>query len=114
LPNERWRKPAEILDVQQAQDQGIWLPDGRVQGAVELTLSEETVERLRAGHLCAKCFEPFEQAWPERCHVCGAPIRSEQAEYFAKEFAGEVKLGGTEAIDDGGIRERAEREERSG
>jgi rubrerythrin len=92
---ERWRKPAEILDVRQAEDQGIWLPDGRVQGAVELTLGEETVDRLRAGYLCAKCFEPFEQAWPERCPVCGAPIRTEQAEYFAKEFAGEVDLGGS-------------------
>jgi hypothetical protein len=80
---ERWRKPAEVLDVRNVH-QGIWLPDGRL--------------------------EPFEHPWPERCHVCGAPVRDKQAEYFAQEFAGEVKLGSTQPLDDGGMWERIERE----
>jgi len=54
----------------------------------------ETVERMRLGYMCCKCLEPFETPWPERCPVCGAPIRSEQAEYFAREFAGELKSKG--------------------
>jgi hypothetical protein len=106
---ERWRKPAEVLDVRNVH-QGIWLPDGRVHGAVEMTMSEDTIERMRLGYLCAKCLEPFEHPWPERCHVCGAPVRDKQAEYFAQEFAGEVKLGSTQPLDDGGMWERIERE----
>lgn len=106
---ERWRKPAEVLDIEQIHE-GVWLPDGRVQGAVRLTLSEDTVERMRLGYMCVKCLEPFEHAWPERCNVCGAPIRDKQAEYFAKQYGGATKLGPTEPLDDGGIRERAAKE----
>jgi hypothetical protein len=40
---------------------------------------------MRLGYVCMKCLEPFEIAWPERCHVCGAPIRTKQAEFFALE-----------------------------
>ena len=107
---ERWRKPAEVIDIQELPDQGFWLPDGRVQGAVQLTLSEDTIERMRLGYMCVKCMEPFEQAWPERCPVCGAPVRDKQAEYFAREFAGEEEIGG-DSVDDGGIHERAQRKE---
>src|SRR5262249_1149466 len=68
-------------------------PGGRLQGAVQLTLSADTIERMRTGYMCAKCLEPLQHAWPERCPLCGAPIRTEQAEFFAKEFGGEVRLG---------------------
>jgi hypothetical protein len=113
---ERWRKPAEVLSIEPASDQGLWLPDGRVQGEVELTLSRETVERMRAGYMCAKCLEPFEQAWPERCHVCGAPIRTDQAQYFAREYAGMEQLGPRTSLDEelAGLHERVEEEERNG
>lgn len=110
MPDERWRRPAEVLAIEE-EEQGIWLPDGRVQGAVRLIVSEDTLERMRSGYLCLKCLEPFEHAWPERCHVCGAPVRDKQAEYFAKEFGGEEQLGGT-AYDIDGIHERAERAQR--
>lgn len=106
---ERWRKPAEVLDVEQLH-QGIWLPDGRVQGAVRITFSEETVERMRAGYMCVKCLEPLEHAWPEKCPVCGCPIRTKQAEYFAQEFGGETHIGPTAPLDDGGIEERLAKE----
>lgn len=110
MPNERWRKPAEVIDIENVH-QGIWLPNGRIQGAVQLTLGAETIERLRLGYMCAKCFEPFETAWPENCNVCGAPIRSEQADYFAKEFGGEVEIGGGIEAEAEGLSERAARGE---
>lgn len=96
---ERWRQPATVLELAPL-EQGLWLPDGRVQGELELTLDPESVDRLRSGFLCAKCLEPFEQAWPERCHVCGAPIRSEQAAYFAREHGGERYLGPSTTLAD--------------
>jgi len=110
--SERWRQPARVLDIQQSPTQGIWLPDGRVQGEVEITLALETIERMRTGFMCVKCFEPFEEAWPERCHVCGAPIRSKQAEHFAREFGGEVHLGPNTSLEEeiAGLPERAAKE----
>ena len=108
---ERWRRSAVVLDIEQLQ-QGIWLPDGRVQGAAKLVLDEESKERMRLGRLCAKCLEPFEHAWPERCNVCGAPIRSEQTEFFAREFDGVEQLGPSSTLEQEVVtfRERAERE----
>lgn len=112
---ERWRRPAVVLDIEQSPDTALWLPDGRVQGEVRLTLADETVERMRLGYMCAKCLEPFERAWPKRCHVCGAPIRTKQAEYFAREFLGEELLGGATLEDElAGLHERAEEEEQDG
>lgn len=111
---ERWRKPVVPLDVDNSPDQGIWLPDGRVQGEALLTLKPEDIERMRAGYICAKCLEVFEHAWPERCHVCGAPIRTEQASYFAREFAPKlVQLGPKTSMADelAGLDERRRKEE---
>jgi hypothetical protein len=91
---ERWRSPVIPLAVEQQPDQGIWLPDGRVQGGVSLILSLADIERIRAGYVCAKCFEPHEQAWPERCEACGAPIRDGQSDYVARELEREIALLG--------------------
>jgi hypothetical protein len=85
---ERWRKPAQVITVEEQDAEGIWLPDGRVQGGVRMVVAPETAERMRLGYLCMKCLEPFETPWPERCGVCGAPVREKQAEFFAEEFAG--------------------------
>lgn len=103
---ERWRRPAEVLAIEDSPDEGLWLPDGRVLGNVRMTMTKETIERMREGYLCAKCLEPFEQAWPERCHVCGAPVREKQSEYFANEFGGEERRRQSPILD-GDIHERA-------
>lgn len=109
---ERWRKPVVPLAIEPA-DQGVWLPDGRKLASVQLTLSPLDIDRMRTGFVCAKCLEPFPEAWPERCHVCGAPIRTKQAEYFAREFAGEVDLGPKTSLEEeiAGLEERRRKEE---
>lgn len=104
---ERWRRPAVVLNIEEVPDEGLWLPDGRIQGQLKLTLDAETVERMRLGYMCVKCMEPFERPWPQRCHVCGAPIATRQAEYFEKEFAGTEPLGPVVPLFDGRIHERA-------
>lgn len=80
-------------------------------------LSPEDIERARAGYVCLKCLETFERPWPERCSTCGAPIRREQALYFAREFGGVVDLGSRTTIEDeiAGMEERRRKEdERNG
>lgn len=84
--SERWRRPANVVAIEEHPTLGIWLPDGRVQGQVRIAVDDETAERIRTGYMCAKCLEPFEFAWPVRCNVCGAPIRERQAEYLAQQF----------------------------
>lgn len=84
---ERWRRPVLPLAAEDVH-QALWLPDGRVQGEVQLTLSPDDIGRIRAGYVCAKCLEPHESPWPERCQACGSPMRAEQAAFFAREFGG--------------------------
>lgn len=111
---ERWRKPVVPLHIESHPDQGLVMPDGRTMGDVMIVLSEEDKERMRLGYVCAKCFEPFERAWPERCPVCGAPIRREQAAFFAQEaLAQPVHLGPTTTLADerAGLEERRRKEE---
>lgn len=90
---ERWRKPVVPLAINDHDSETLLLPDGRQQREAVLTLAEDDKERMRQGYVCMKCLEPFERPWPERCHVCGAPIRTKQAEFFANEFGGETHLG---------------------
>lgn len=113
--SERWRQPAIPLALEPV-DQGITLPDGRELAVAAPVLSPADIERARAGYLCLKCLEPFERPWPVRCNVCGAPIRAEQAAYFAREFGGDVQLGPKTSLDDelSGLDERRQEEERNG
>lgn len=97
--NPRWAAPVVPIAIEPVAGEGLWLPDGRVHGQVQMTLKAEDIERMRNGHVCAKCLQPLETAWPERCPVCGAPIRRDQAEYFAREFGGEVHLGPTTTLE---------------
>ena len=109
--SERWRKPLTVIDIHPHDTEAVVLPDGRVQRMNVFTFDRESTERIRLGYACAKCLEVFSEAWPERCPVCGAPIRERQAEYFAKEFAllKDDRPSLEEEIE--GIRGRAEREE---
>lgn len=111
---ERWLKPVVPLAIEHHPTQVLLLPDGRQWGDVVLILEEEDKERMRLGRVCAKCLEPFEQAWPERCPVCGAPIRTKQAEYFAQEAVEKpVYLGPSTTLADEreGLDERRRKEE---
>jgi len=97
---ERWRRPVVPLEIEEHPSQGLWLPDGRVQNDVTMVLRADDVDRMRAGFVCAKCFEPFEQAWPVHCPTCGAPIRTEQAAYFAREYGGDQRLGPSTSLEE--------------
>jgi len=99
------------LAIDASEHEAIVTADGRVMRQPVLTLSVEDTDRLRSGYVCIKCFEPFEQAWPERCPVCGAPVRREQARYFAQEFGGAAALGSPVSLLDE-LAHLAERERR--
>jgi hypothetical protein len=106
---ERWDRPVIPIALEPV-DQGIYLADGRRLGVLAPVLSPEDIERARLGYVCLKCLQWFEEAWPEKCFVCGAHIRRDQAEYFAREFGGEVQLGPSTSLDDelAALREKEE------
>jgi len=110
--SERWREWEPPLAVEPI-EQGLYLADGRVLGEHQISWSPEQIERFRLGYKCLNCLEPQEQAWPERCAVCGYPMRAQQAEFFAREYAGVVPLGPTTTLEEerAGIVERAVKEE---
>ena len=109
---ERWRTWEEPLDIEPI-NQATELADGRVLGENQITWSAEQIERFRSGYKCLNCLEPQEQAWPEHCPVCGYPMRTHQAEFFAREYTGVVHLGPTTTLEEerAGIVERAVKEE---
>lgn len=113
--SERWRQPAIPIALEPV-DQEVVLPDGRSLAVAAPALKPEDIERARLGYLCLKCLEPFERPWPELCHVCGAPIRREQAAYFAREFGGEIHFGPSTSLEEerAGLDERRQKEERHG
>jgi hypothetical protein len=96
---ERWRKPLTVLAVEDSTEAYL-TSDGRMQRGVKVIYDRESTERIRLGRACARCMEVFEEAWPVNCPMCGAPIRSRQAEYFDKEFGGEVRLGPRSPLED--------------
>jgi hypothetical protein len=69
----RWAKEANTLDCVEG-DALINMP-GREEpmGDVEVAVDDETFERIRAGVICANCFEPQEIPFPERCTALKMP-----------------------------------------
>ncbi len=69
------------------------MPDGRKMEKTVFALTEEQVGRIRAGYTCVKCLEDHANAFPDFCSVCRFPMRTRQAEEFAKDFRGNIRFG---------------------
>ena len=97
---ERWRRPARILGVEEDRSFVEDERDGRTFGGIRMTVDAETMERLRVGRLCAKCLEPQEEGFPERCPLCGFHIRQDQREWFETYYRGIELVGSRLDLDD--------------
>lgn len=67
--------------------------DGQVRGAIEIGLNEDDINRIRAGYICAKCYEDLDTPFPDECPVCHFPMAEKQSELFAKRFQGDRWVG---------------------
>jgi hypothetical protein len=90
---DRWRTPAKVHDVVVDPDRFQVWPGRGVMADYEVSLDEDSMERVRLGRLCIECLEPFEEAFPETCPLCGFAVRDDQPERFEKVFKGRVHLG---------------------
>ena len=75
---------------------------------------DEVVERMRAGYVCAKCFDEQEKPFPKQCITCKFPMSERQAEYVAKNFSGSTFVGqpATQDQEDAVMAEWAEKQAR--
>lgn len=85
VPGEPKRKFAE---VEPNPKKLMHLPDGRVFVENEVTITAEQADRMWAGYMCAACLEPFIEAYPETCPLCGFAVRAEQRKQLERDFVG--------------------------
>lgn len=96
VPAERWRQPLNILATETDSTRARWNEhDERWEEVVAVTFDAESIERLKQGRACLRCYEPQETAYPEKCAAewCGYEIRKNHDRDFAMEFDGNRRLG---------------------
>lgn len=94
------RAPAKIVAVEEDPEHVVVTSNGEVRRAPLVYLDEESVARIRAGYVCAKCFEAQTESLPEKCYLCKFPMRDLQSEYVAKNYQGTVRIGSTTSMEE--------------
>ena len=77
-----------MLDVEPHPTKGFTTPDGRHFQDATITLTADAAERVWQGYMCAKCLEPFTEAYPDSCGVCGFPVKELQRKLLERDFLG--------------------------
>jgi hypothetical protein len=78
-----------VLDVEPSESKGFVTEDGRHFQDSTLTLTAEAAERMWQGYMCARCLEPFDEAYPEKCGVCSFPVKELQRKLLERDFLGQ-------------------------
>lgn len=94
------RKPVQILAVEEDENHVLIFSDGTYRSSFNVTVSDDDVGRIKAGYMCAICFEPHDEAFPEECNACRFPMKYRQAAYVAKAYQGKVRLGPSTSLAD--------------
>lgn len=90
MPRDIWtpnRNPV-VLDVEPHPTKTFVTPDGRRFRDARITLTAEAADRMWQGYMCAHCMEPFTEAYPERCNVCGFAVKEMQRKLLERDFLG--------------------------
>jgi len=74
--------------------------DGEIRRDVNVTLDEETYNKMAAGYICCRCYGHVPHAFPEACGLPGCdgykdgfPMKERQREVMEKEFDGYEWIG---------------------
>jgi hypothetical protein len=94
------RKPIIPLSVEEDEEHVQLHADGTWRASPRIIFSEHDVGRIRAGYACCRCWEIQDNAFPDKCWVCGYPMKDRQAEYVAKAYKGNVYLGPSSSLED--------------
>jgi hypothetical protein len=60
---------------------------------VDVIVTEEEAAEMKAGYRCLRCKEPFEEAYPASCSVCGYEVRDRQGLDAPLELDGRRHVG---------------------
>ena len=109
------RKPVIPISVDQDEKHVLLLRNGETRAAFNVTFDPHDVGRIRAGYVCARCYEAQDKAFPKACWVCGFPMADRQAEFVAKAYQGERHVGPSTTIADelAAIEELEQRQKRA-
>jgi hypothetical protein len=94
------RKPVIPIAIEDDEDHVLLRYDGAVRSAPKIVLSTDDVGRMRAGYVCAKCWEPHAVSFPKQCSVCKFPMAEMQSEYLAKAYKGSERIGPSTSLSD--------------
>ena len=98
------RFPALPVAIDEDPDHVIVQADGEIRRHYNLIYKPEDVDRIREGYCCINCGESQvgQKACPlpAACWVCGFPMKEEQAQRFASEFVGDVRVGPSTTIEE--------------
>ena len=109
---EGTRVPRPQFHAEDSTDSVWTLGDDRLQRNSVQTFSPETLRAMREGHMCLRCYEPQETAFPVTCDLCGYAMRERQIMDIAMEFEGERHLGPAKPISEYMLDQELEREKR--
>ena len=94
------RGPIIPLAVEEDEDYVQLHSDGSWRAAPKIIHSKETIGAMRAGYVCAKCWENHDRPFPEQCNACRFPMKDRQSEYLAKAYQGEIQMGPSASLED--------------
>lgn len=94
------RAPVKIIGVETDDEYYVVNQNGEVRRDCRVIIDEFDMGRIRAGYVCAKCYEVQDSAFPKECWVCKFPMADRQAEFVAKGYRGNVRVGPSTTLED--------------
>lgn len=84
--HERWRQPC-LPEAIEDDPTTVTYDTGRPTQGLKMRFSARNTERIRTGHVCLNCQEPFPAPFPQVC-ICGYQPALNQTRDFAEQFTG--------------------------
>jgi hypothetical protein len=94
------RPPIKIIGAEIDEEHYVVNSNGDIRHDVMVIIDEEDMGAIKAGYYCAKCYEPQDKPFPDECWVCKFPMSDRQAEFIAKGYRGNVRIGPSTSIED--------------
>ena len=94
------RPPIRIIGTEIDDENLIVNSNGEIRHDVLVFVHQEDMGAIRAGYYCAKCYEPQEKPFPKECWLCKFPMSDKQAEFIAKGYRGNIRVGPSSSRED--------------
>lgn len=117
--------PVKVIGAEIDEENLIVTKDGQVRHDTLMIVAETDgtdengnayvgIGAIKSGYYCAKCLEPQSESLPEKCWLCGFPMRERQGELLAKGWRGNIRVGPSSSLEDeyAFMEEWVERQER--